>query len=79
MTTKSKKISYKVKKLIKEGYPRRQAVAIAYTYYDRGCLGKRGGLKTSCRRKSKRKSRKRKSRKRKSRKRKSRKTRNYRF
>ena len=60
MTTKSRKISKKVKKLIKEGYGRRQAVAIAYNYYDKGCLGPRGGLKSRCRKKSRKKSRKKK-------------------
>ena len=67
MTTKSKKINYKVKKLIKEGYPRKQAVAIAYSYYNKNCLGKRGGIKTKCRRKSRKRKTKRRT-KRKSRK-----------
>tara|TARA_B100000131_G_scaffold289350_1_gene301313 strand:+ start:1061 stop:1303 length:243 start_codon:yes stop_codon:yes gene_type:complete len=71
MTTKSRKISKKVRKLLQEGYSRKQAVAIAYNYYNKGCLGPRGGLKTRCRKK--RKTRKRKIRKRKTRKRKTRK------
>ena len=51
MSTKSKRISGKIRKLIKEGYGRSQAIAIAYNYYDRGCLGPRGGLKRSCKKK----------------------------
>lgn len=77
MTTKSKKINYKVKKLIKEGYPRKQAVAIAYSYYNKGCLGKRGGIKTKCRRKSRKRKTKRKSRKTKRSKKKTKKSRKY--
>ena len=53
MTTKSRKISKKVKKLLKKGYSRKQAVAIAYNYYNKGCLGPKGGLKTRCREKRK--------------------------
>ncbi len=32
---KSKKLSHKIKKLIKEGYPQKQAVAIAYSMLER--------------------------------------------
>lgn len=77
MTTKSKKINYKVKKLIKEGYPRKQAVAIAYSYYNKNCLGKRGGIKTKCRRKSRKRKTKRRSRKTKRSKKKTKKSRKY--
>ena len=58
MSTKSKKLSGKIRTLIKEGYPRKQAVAIAYNYYNRGCLGPRGGIKSKCRRKRRTKRRK---------------------
>lgn len=36
-------VGYKIKKLMKEGYPHRQAVAIALNMNERGCLGPRGG------------------------------------
>ena len=72
MTVKSNIIRRKVRKLIKEGYFPKQAVAIAYKYYDKGCLGRRGGLKPKCRKKSK-KRKKRKSKSKRSRKKKSRK------
>lgn len=67
-------VSYKIRKLVHEGYPQKQAVAIALSLERAGRLGPRGGLlpKKSTKRKStKRKSTKRKSTKRKSIKRKS--------
>ena len=36
-------ISYKIKKLMKEGYPHKQAIAIAIKMNEKGCLGPRGG------------------------------------
>ena len=37
-------VSYKIKKLIKEGYSQKQAVAIALKLNEQGRLGPRGGL-----------------------------------
>ena len=50
MPTKNKKkkrtaVSYKISKLIKEGYKQKQAVAIALSLDSKGLLGPRGGLK----------------------------------
>ena len=45
MTAKSRRISSKIRKLIKEGYARNQAIAIAYNYDDRKCLKSNGSLK----------------------------------
>ena len=68
---KNKRRSAKIRKLINEGYPQKQAVAIAYSYEKRGCIGPRGGLKKSCKkRKSRKKSRKKKPKRRTSRKKK---------
>lgn len=36
-------VGYKIKKLMKEGYPHKQAIAIALKMNERGCLGPRGG------------------------------------
>tara|TARA_B100000524_G_C23412376_1_gene284751 strand:+ start:97 stop:555 length:459 start_codon:yes stop_codon:yes gene_type:complete len=36
-------VGYKIKKLIKEGYPHKQAIAIALKLNENGCLGPRGG------------------------------------
>ena len=41
---KNKAVSNKIRKLRKEGYPQRQAVAIALSLADKGKLGPRGGL-----------------------------------
>lgn len=38
------RVGYKIKKLINEGYPQNQAVAIALKYDEQGLLGPRGGL-----------------------------------
>ena len=37
-------VSYKIEKLMKEGYPQKQAVAIALSLKKEGRLGPRGGL-----------------------------------
>lgn len=37
-------VGYKIKKLMKEGYPHKQAVAIALSLNERGKLGPRGGV-----------------------------------
>jgi len=37
-------VGYKIKKLMKEGYPHKQAVAIALKLNEKGRLGPRGGL-----------------------------------
>ena len=58
-------VSMKIRKLLKEGYPRKQAIAIALTMKNNGTLGPRGGYNRSKRRKSKRrKSKRRKSKRR---------------
>ena len=36
-------VGYKIKKLMKEGYPHKQAVAIALKMIENGCIGPRGG------------------------------------
>ncbi len=36
-------VGYKIKKLMKEGYPHKQAIAIAIKMNKKGCLGPRGG------------------------------------
>lgn len=36
-------VGYKIKKLMKEGYPHKQAIAIAIKMNEKGCLGPRGG------------------------------------
>ena len=36
-------VGYKIKKLMKDGYPHKQAIAIALNMNERGCLGPRGG------------------------------------
>ncbi len=36
-------VGYKIKKLMKEGYPHKQAIAIALKMNEKGCLGPRGG------------------------------------
>ena len=41
---KNKAVSNKIRKLRKEGYPQKQAVAIALSLADKGKLGPRGGL-----------------------------------
>ena len=41
---KNKAVSNKIRKLRKEGYPQRQAVAIALSLVNKGKLGPRGGL-----------------------------------
>lgn len=38
-------VGYKIKKLMKEGYPHKQAIAIAIKMYEKGKLGPRGGLR----------------------------------
>ena len=38
-------VGYKIKKLMKEGYPHKQAVAIALKMNEQGRLGPRGGLR----------------------------------
>ena len=38
-------VGYKIKKLMKEGYPHKQAIAIALKMRDSGELGPRGGYK----------------------------------
>lgn len=37
-------VGYKIKKLMKEGYPHKQAIAIALSLNEKGRLGPRGGL-----------------------------------
>jgi len=36
-------VGYKIKKLLKEGYPHKQAIAIALKMDQKGCIGPRGG------------------------------------
>ena len=36
-------VGYKIKKLMKDGYPHKQSIAIALKMNERGCLGPRGG------------------------------------
>ena len=66
-------VSMKIRKLLKEGYPRKQAIAIALTMKNNGTLGPRGGYNRSKRRRKskRRKSKRRKSKRRKSKRRKS--------
>ena len=49
---KKSPVSLKISKLMKEGYPRKQAVAIALSMKEQGRLTKTGGYKRSRRRKS---------------------------
>ena len=53
---KKSPVSMKIKKLIKEGYPRKQAIAIALSMKSRNRLGPRGGYKRSSRKKSRKRS-----------------------
>jgi hypothetical protein len=50
-TSKSKRISAKIRHLIKEGKSRDQAIAIAYNMEREGRLGPRGGYKRKKRKK----------------------------
>ena len=51
-------VSRKISKLVREGYPHKQAVAIALNMQSKGRLGHKGGYRRKSRKKSRRKSKK---------------------